>query len=328
MSHNLAFDQKTGEASLYLLKEAAWHKLGQVVEEAKNSDEILKIAHLDWEVEKVPNFVNVNNEWKESGSFSTIRKDTGDVLGALLGNQYQSIQNKEAFDFIDSLVKDQSDVVYHTAGALGKGEIVFITAKLPKYLKLGKSDIMEEYLLFSNTHNGGGGSVQFTNVRVVCNNTYNMAMRNCRNRVSLRHTSGIHDRLKLGRELIGLATEWSDKLADVLQQFNKLNVTDTKAKDILNYTFLTKDEIENLALGKELSTRRSNFMQEVYNALYSAPGQNIGAGTGLWVMNGVTSFLQNVKSYKTEDRKMKGVMFNGEESIQAQKAFDMLVSMI
>jgi len=328
MSHNLAMDSKSGEAALYLLQQPAWHKLGQVVEEAKTSEEVLKIAHLDWEVEKIPNFVSVNNEWKESGSFSTIRTDNGDILGNIFGNQYSPVQNREAFDFLDSLVKDQKDIVYHTAGALGKGEIVFITAKLPKYLKLGKSDIMEEYLLFSNTHNGAGGSVQFTNIRVVCNNTYDMAMKDCKNRVSLRHTSGIHDRLKLGRELIGLATEWSDKLAEVLQQLGKIQINDTQAKDILNHTFLTSEEYATLALGESLSTRRSNFMQEVYNALYSAPGQNIGEGTGLWVLNGVTSFLQNVKSYKTEDRKMSGLMFRGEESLQSQKAFDQLVSMI
>ena len=54
MAHNLAFDEKSGEAALYLLKEKAWHGLGQVVKEAKTSKEVIKLAHLDWEVKKTP----------------------------------------------------------------------------------------------------------------------------------------------------------------------------------------------------------------------------------------------------------------------------------
>ena len=104
MAHNLAIDSKTGEAALYLLKKKAWHNLGQVVEEAKNSDEVLKIAHLDYQVEKVPNYIrNEYGEYNQTTSFSLVREDTGAILYSVAQSKYTVMQNIEAFKYMDSL---------------------------------------------------------------------------------------------------------------------------------------------------------------------------------------------------------------------------------
>lgn len=327
MSHNLNINEATGQASLYLLKQPAWHGLGQVVEEALPSEEIIKIAHLDYTVEKVPNMVQLSTGLVHSGSYSTIRSDNEAVLGNLMLGDYKVVQNSELFEFIDSLGLAKEDIVYHTAGALGKGGVIFISLKLPSYIKIqGGKDIIEQYLMILNSHNATMPfSAQFTDVRPVCNNTVNAALRACTNRVVLRHTSGIQDRMKQGREILNLQLEYNVKLEEAFNHLSKMMLKEEQIKQTINNLFCTKEELALMLTGGQLSTRKQNTMDTIFQALEVAPGQDKFRGTGYWLYNGVTSYFQNVKEYKSADRKMAGVMLGGEEQIIAQRCLNMLL---
>ena len=328
MSANLNI-ASNGEAALYLLKEKAWHGLGQVVEEAKTSEEVIKLAHLDWSVAKTPNFIKVGDIYVPTGSVSTIRTDNNAILGNRLTTRYEIMQNSEAFKFMDSLVICDKDIVYETAGALGKGEITFVTAKLPGYIRIkgAKDDVIEKYFIMANSHDGSTPlSVFFSDIRPVCNNTLSAARLNCTNKVILRHTSSLHDRLDEGMKVIGLELAYAKELEEALNHLAKVRVDEKYIKDFVNGLFLTKEEMKALAEGK-LTTRRDNLMQEVYAAINSAPGQNMYEGTALHLYNGVTSYFQNVKQYRSDSRKMMGINLGGEESLLTQKAFNTLLQL-
>ena len=90
----------------------------------------------------------------------------------VVGKDYHIVQNIDAFAFFDSIVGGKDGILYETAGALGKGEKIFITAKLPDYIHVGKSDLIEQYLFLTTSHDGGGSiTAAFTPVRIVCNNS-------------------------------------------------------------------------------------------------------------------------------------------------------------
>lgn len=326
MAHNLAIDAKTGEHAMFSLKEIPWHGLGQIVEEAKTSDEVIKLAHLDWEVAKVPNYIKVGDQFIENGSFSTVRTDTNEILGNILLKGYTPMQNKEVFEFSDSIVMSKEDITYETAGALGKGETIFVSAKLPGYIRIaGTDDIIEKYLLIYKGHSGAiPFTAQFTNIRVVCNNTLSAAMAQRSHRVYIRHTANSAVRLSQAKEILGLETVYNDSFQEALNRMSKVKVTDEKVKQVIHSLFMTPDELKLWMSGGTIGTRKQNGLDLVFESLEVAPGQDLHKGTALWLFNGVTSYMQNVREYKTADRKMGNLLLQGWEQATTQKAFNML----
>jgi hypothetical protein len=160
MAHNINFNEESGKHSFFSVKEKAWHGLGQIVDQYPTSAEALKFAGLDYTVQKRKLFAYDNEnqngnpdtdiiipEIEVPNFYATIRTDNETVLG-VVGKDYEVVQNVDAFSFFDSIV-DGDGIQYETAGALGKGERIFITAKLPKYIKVGKDDLIEQYLFLT-----------------------------------------------------------------------------------------------------------------------------------------------------------------------------------
>lgn len=183
MAHQLHFNDATGKYSFFSVKEKAWHGLGIIVDQYPTSKEALQFAGLDYLVEKRPLFTYDNENHiadEETGTkipevsvpdyFATMRTDNETVLG-VVGKDYEVVQNMDAFSFFDSIVEGEG-VMYETAGALGKGERIFITAKLPGYIRVGNDDCLEKYLFLTTSHDGYGSIMAaFTPTRICCNNS-------------------------------------------------------------------------------------------------------------------------------------------------------------
>ncbi len=192
MAHNINFNEQAGKHSFFSVKEKAWHGLGQIVQDYPTSAEAIKYAGLNYTVEKRRLFTydNENNvanqdteivipEIEVPNYYATIRTDSQQILG-VVGKDYEVIQNVNAFSFFDAIVGGDG-IMYETAGALGKGERIFITAKLPDYIKVGNDDLIEQYLFLTTSHDGYGSiTAAFTPIRIVCNNTLtHIAAPNC-----------------------------------------------------------------------------------------------------------------------------------------------------
>ena len=153
-------------------KERPWHGIGTVVEDAPTSDDAIKIAKLDWKVTQVP---VMSNRIEIPNYFCNFREDINMPLGIVKG-RYKVVQNNEAFDFVDNIIgNDKIECCYETAGSLFNGKKIFLLVKLPNKELLG--DDVENYLFFTNSHDGSSAlTAGITNVRVVCNNTLQMAL--------------------------------------------------------------------------------------------------------------------------------------------------------
>jgi phage/plasmid-like protein (TIGR03299 family) len=181
MAHNINYNQATGKHAFFSVQQKAWHGLGQIIEDYPSSAEAIRFAGLDYRVEKRKLFTYDNQNLFGNADtiapnipvpnyYATIRTDNEAVLG-VVGKDYEVVQNRDAFAFFDAIVGGNG-IQYETAGALGKGERIFITAKLPGYIKVGWDDLIEKYLFLTTSHDGFGCiSAAFTPVRIVCEYT-------------------------------------------------------------------------------------------------------------------------------------------------------------
>ncbi|MFD2164530.1 DUF932 domain-containing protein [Paradesertivirga mongoliensis] len=338
MAHNIKYNEQTRKHSFFSVKEKAWHGLGQIVSDYPTSAEAIKYAGLDYLVEKRPLFTYDNEnfhgnedtdiiipEIEVPNYFATMRTDTEDVLG-VVGREYHVVQNIDAFSFFDSIVGGGHGILYETAGALGKGERIFITAKLPDNIRVGFDDLIEKYLFLTTSHDGSGSIITaFTPVRIVCNNTLNCALNNMSNSIKIRHTESAQDKLKQAHELMGITNKLATELGDIFNRWSRIRITDKQVLQLVQQAMApSKEVLENVLKGKE--DEHSSYFKNVCNNVcefaFSSETQqsHTTKGTLFGAYNAVSGYFQNVKTYKDDESKLKSIQF-GSGLHKSQTAF-------
>ena len=344
MAANIEFNLQRGTSSFASRKEIPWHKLGVIVDKAMSTSEAIKLCNADFTVKVGKTYVKFNEEdWKKDdngvvkrgdevpNTFATYRTDNLHVFGSV-GARYEVVQNIEAFEFIDGII-ETGEAVIETAGVLGKGERIFVSAKLPDYITLSNNDAIEGYLFITNSHDGSKMiTAAITKIRVVCNNTLDIALKNCTNKIQLRHTKNVKDKLEQGRMLMHLNNKFSKEFGDLLLSLKSYPVVDSNVRDLVYNLFLSEEElalanrVDNIYRVDEISTRKKNIINDVVCSIDGGPGQELYRGTGLWLYNGITTYLSNTRSYSSpEDRLL--ALTEGAESKMRQKALNMITNL-
>lgn len=309
MAHDI--DESTGKAAVMIAGKAAWHKLGVNVAEAQASADAIKLAGLDWAVEKVA--LQTVEGREVPGKFATVRRDTGNVLG-VVGNVYKPLQNVGAFSFMDSVI-GEGLASYETAGALGTGERVWIMARIPQELRVkGTDDISLPYALLTNSHDGTAAvQVMPTSVRVVCSNTLHMAMGNAKRKLNVRHSGKMNLQLNEARRVLGLVTAHVKVFGQQMNALASVQVTASQAKGYFQ-TLLARpykpqesdEETADRLLGrtprvrvkvKESTTERNDRLfveQLLHNFEHDATNTMRGIkGTAWAAVNAVTQYADH-----------------------------------
>jgi phage/plasmid-like protein (TIGR03299 family) len=312
MAHNLEF--RNGSTSFFTVKELAWHKLGVVLDNCATSKEAIELARMNYEVKRGKVFVKFDDEaitgikGKEvPNSYAIYRNDTKDIFtsgGNLVSAGYTIVQNKDAFTFFDNIVGEGA-AIYETAGVIGKGETIFITAKLPEKTIITPTDIIDNYLLLTMGHDGISSiQAMFTPIRVVCNNTLNMALNNNSHKVRFKHTTSVHDNLKKAHQIMGITKRMLEYNKELIDKLINKKVDEYITADYFNSLFLTTEELQNLAnLGSHekagISPRKLNSINKLFEYYQCGAGQNVeyAKNTAFGLYSAVTGFLQNVKTY-------------------------------
>ncbi len=315
MAHNL--NETNGRVS-FASTQKAWHSLGQIVNGAMTSTQALELAGLNFTVEKTDALAEVNGKlFPMDGKFITYRADTNVPLG-VVGERYQIVQNKDAFAFFDNIIGGEA-AIYETAGALGKGERIFISAKMPEFIRIeGTDDVTEIYVLLTNSHDGSGSVVAaITPIRVVCQNTLNAALSNYKNKVSIRHTVNAKNNLEQAQHLLKITHAYTSEISQAFNHLAKKSVTDAQVKKLVEDVFKSE---------KLDSTRIKNIQEAIFSSYNTGVGQELIMGTAWGAYNGITHYLDHTKKYKDEDVKFNNILFGQSAQVQ-QKAFAELIKM-
>ena len=290
--------------SMFYSGEVPWHGLGTQLENPATAEEAINAAGLDWEVKCGHIIVSNFNEKKVSKEivipehFCTVRMDKKIPLG-IVGRLYTPIQNREAFSFFDSVVGEKQ-ATYHVAGALGKGETVWILAKLPSDIRIvGTDDIINKYLLLTNRHDGTMSlRMFFTPIRVVCQNTLSAALsvRKTGEGVTLRHFPDIHKKVDQARQTLGLAIQYYNELSEAFNALARIEINQEWLDEYLEGVMPTPKN-------KEASTRLLNIRSGMKGRFESASNSLPGIrGTAWAAYNAVTEYVDHERRVPKLDR--------------------------
>ena len=235
--------------TMFYTREKPWHGLGTMVAEAPNSKDALRLAGLNWKVLQEP--VYTENKELIQGYKANVRDTDRKVLGVVT-DRYKVIQNEEAFAFTDTLLGE--GVRYETAGSLQEGRRVWMLARLPREFIIGGERI-SPYMVFSNTHDGSGAvKTALTPIRVVCNNTLNLALRTAKRSWSMIHTGDISGKIEEAKNTLLLADEYMTALGQEFENLRKIKLSEKQVLDYIkillpmeeSYSLLQKRGVEKL----------------------------------------------------------------------------------
>lgn len=285
--------------TMFYTREKPWHGLGIRVQEAPSSAEALKLAGLDWEVWQKPVYTDKGDRIR--GYRANIRSTDTKVLGVVT-NRYKVVQNTEAFAFTDALLGE--GVRYETAGSLQEGRKVWLLARLPREFIIGGERI-SPYLVFSNTHDGSGAvKVAVTPIRVVCNNTLNLALSESKRSWSMIHTGNIQGKIQEARNTLFRAEEYMDALGKEFENLRIKEMTDSQVKEYIE-VLLPLDRDASVVQMKNIKKLRRD-MEARY---FDAPDlKNLGHNAYRFV-NAVSDFATHAEPLRRTDNYREN-MFN------------------
>lgn len=329
--------------SRYKAKGLPWScGIGKDVGDCVTSEEVMEKAGLNFKVDKCElvakmpftvsqaadlkldekngDFIYDNAVYRDCPSaYATYRTDYNIPLG-IVKSKYTVVQNTEAFKFFDDVIKC-GQAEWQTAGLFGFGQKIFVSAKLPKTIKVG-NDPIDNYLVFSNNHDGGGSvNILFTPIRVFCTNCLAAARKSADAFIRIRHTQSVKDKLDIGAQIIAASIERANTLeefynylatikmtdVDVMKYICQLNLTETEEVNALDFNKVNAyrkiiDRDYPTLEAANISTRKANMIAGMYEYYMSGIAQQDIAGTAWGAYNAITGYYCNVANMEGEKR--------------------------
>ena len=218
--------------TMFYTREKPWHGLGTMVQEAPTSKDALELAGLDWRV--IQRGLVTDDGTPIPGFKANLRDSDSQVLGVVT-DRYKVVQNEDAFAFTDALLGE--GVTYETAGSLQNGRRTWILAKLPqRYIISG--DEITPYLVFMNSHDGTGAiKAAMTPIRVVCQNTLNLALKTAKRTWSADHVGDIQGKMEDAKNTLLYADKYMQELGKAIDALNRIKVSDRQVYEYIDALF-------------------------------------------------------------------------------------------
>ena len=313
--------------------------LGTDVSNCVTAQDVMKTAKLDWTVQKcelvskMPFRIGSNNELGEDSfvhdgniyrecpnAFATYRTDINMPLG-IVKDKYEIVQNIDAFNFFNNAI-GEGKAIWDKAACLNMGEKVYVSAKLPVQTSVGKDDVIDNYLVFSNGHAGNSSvDIMITPIRVICTNMLNGALDKAACHIRLRHTKSVKEKLELGAQVLKIACSHAIDAQELYRHLATIKMTDDQVAEYICKLQLTPAEIAklnevdpnhgykrlisrdyHLIDAVEISTRKSNQLYNMMDYYIDGIGQKDICGTAWGAYNAITGFYCNVANLEGEKR--------------------------
>ena len=301
MAHNL--EMENGEVAFALRGAPAWHNLANRIfsqDEDVSTATMLEEAKLsNWNVRLSPITEYIPEAFNDVSDASLVLRTNPfnggtDVL-ATVGKRYKPVQNEELFAFADNIHDADPNCRWESAGSLKKGKVVFGTVDIPRTMVLdpqGANDQTKLYLIVWTSHDGSVAvQAAITPVRVVCQNTLNLAMKSAKQSFKIRHTQSVEGRIQVARETLGLALGYFDEFEKEAQELFKQEITDVEFSKLIRSIY-PKPDVDN----KSTLKRWENKVVLIDDLYHNSPTNSNIKGTKWGAFNALTERLDYFRS--------------------------------
>lgn len=289
-------------STMFTVQNPPWHGKGKVLDRPQTASEAIVQAGLDWEVqlrEMTLGGIPIQDY------FAVQRMDNMDVLG-VVGKRYHPIQNHELFSFFDPVV-DRDEAIYHTAGVLRDGKIVWLLAKLDSEFYVVNGDKVENYILLTTSHDGSMAiTAKSTQVRVVCANTLAVALGGSSTRVNIRHTRNAVYELQQAHKVLGMATKAEYKMKELAYALLDVKVVPKFLRRMIQRAIPTQRD----------DPKKNKHLEPIEMLFESDPTCNLPgmSGTGWAAYNALTKYLDH--QWQTRGDSLYRTWLGGGNSIR------------
>lgn len=297
--------------NVVLHREAAWHGLGIIVDDAPTPREALKLAGMDWDVAQYPLSARTadGREIDVSSHVVNVRDDIGSVLGVVTKG-YVPVSNADMADFCEALLgTDGPQVTCETAGSIQDGRKSWFLLK-GRPFDVANGDDIWPYICVSNGHDGSTSfRVTPTTVRAVCSNTLHMVIGRTdsgtlqNSAFCIRHTTNIKARIEDARNAL---RRYGKALNSTQELMNTLAAQDV-SRDDLNEFFTEAWQSEFGPIPKNPQNRKDERTRARATDAYRSFSRRFDderplAGASVWnAFNAFSGMLQHDMKARGKD---------------------------
>lgn len=297
-----------------------------------SAEETIRLSGLEWRVGLHPAAVEIDGAVFKSEEFLHIVRDRDNKILGTCTQRYSPIQNIEAFNFLDAAVAQLGQLRYVTAGSIDGGKRIWLLAQL-----LGErfeiepllGDKTKMFLMLTTGHDGKNSlKCKFTSVRIVCQNTLNLALCTGEDGVNIKHVGDPMKKVQQAKEILGLAEAEATAYARITEWLAATPTDSGYVRDFLEALAPTEGK------GPKAVTRAENVQKDILHLSVTGKGTHLQgvAGTRWALLNAVTEYNTHERNYRNTEQsgldtnKFDALFSGGVGEKMNQKALDFLLA--
>jgi phage/plasmid-like protein (TIGR03299 family) len=306
--------------------EQPWHGLGNKLAPQQPIDVWKKNAGMDWQIEQSDvcyvsgtQHVGVINTFPEQKVL--YRSDTKAPL-AVVSKRFNVVQPGEILEFYRDLTACHGFEL-ETAGVLRQGRKFWALAKTGQTSTLKGQDRVDGYLLLATACDGTlATTAQFTSVRVVCNNTLQIALGNASSAIKVPHRS--HFDAEAVKRQLGITVASWDSFVARMRALVDRPVDPDSVEGLLRrvLTYAAPDSKTPVVNEQAVS---------IVNSLYEGGGRGAlmasSRGTAWGLLNSVTEYVDHHRRARSDDHRLDAAWFGQGAQIK-QRTWDEVVKLV
>ena len=313
--------------SMAYVNETPWHGLGNQLPQNQPIEVWQQAAGMDWEIKQTEVLFNAANENGNmlnlrSNKEATVlyRSDTNEAL-SVVSKRYKVVQPRDVLGFYRDLVS-VSGFELETAGVLKGGKKLWALARTGEEITLSGVDKVKAYLLLATSCDGSlATTAQFTSIRVVCNNTLQMAVGDNLGAVRVPHST-LFDPVAV-KQSLGLGITAWDEFSRSINAMANRHVNKFEA---MNYLVNVLGD-PSLPLQEQPNQKAIQAVHALFAGEGKGSDMSSASNTAWGLVNGITEYLDTHRRARNQDYRLDSAWFGQGAQIK-QKGFEAALALV